>query len=81
MKIKGNSLHDIIADYISASWATDENLTLTNSQNVTMQYSISAEALDHFNPEQSPTRHALGSLFGSSTDGGKMTIHHSVYAH
>ena len=61
--------------------ATDENLTLTNAQDVTMQYSISAEALDYFNPKQSPTRHAFGSLFGSSTDGGKMTIHHSLYAH
>ena len=81
MNIKGNSLRDIIVDHISASWATDENLTLTNAQNVTMQYSISAESLDYFNPDQSPTRHAFGSLFGSSTDGGKMTIHHSVYAH
>ncbi len=81
MNIKGEELHDIIADHVSTSWATDENLTLTNAQDVTMQYSISAEALDYFNPEQSPTRHAFGSLFGSSTDGGKMTIHHSLYAH
>ena len=55
LNIKGKELHDIIADHISTSWATDENLTLTNAQDVTMGYSISAEALYYFNPEQSPT--------------------------
>jgi len=81
LNIKGDDLHDVMADHISTSWATDENLTLTNARNVTAQYSISAEALDYFNPQQSPTRHAFGSLFGSATDGGQMTIHHTLYAH
>src|SRR5437762_1246201 len=64
--IKGQ-FENVIADHVSASWATDENLTLTNANNVTAQYSIAAEGLDYYNPEQSPFRHSEGSLFGSQT--------------
>lgn len=78
--IKGD-FENVMLDHLSASWATDENLTLTNANNVTAQYSISAEALDYFNPPQTPPRHSFGSLFGSKYDDGRMTIHHSLYAH
>jgi hypothetical protein len=78
--IKGD-FQDVIFDHVSTSWATDENLTLTNANRVTAQYSIAAEGLDYFNPNQSPNRHSEGSLFGSSTPGGEMTIHHTLYAH
>lgn len=78
--IKGQ-FENVIVDHISTSWATDENLTLTNATNVTAQYCIAAEGLDYYNPEQSPFRHSEGSLFGSHTPGGHMTIHHTIYAH
>lgn len=78
--IKGQ-LENVIVDHVSTSWATDENLTLTQANLVTAQYAIIAEALDYFNPPQTPPRHAFGSLFGSAADGGRMTIHHSLYAH
>ena len=78
--IKGD-IENIIADHVSTSWATDENMTLTNARSVTAQYSIAAEGLDYFNPNQTPNRHAFGSLFGSKTAGAFMTIHHSIYAH
>ena len=78
--IKGD-FQDVIVDHVSTSWATDENLTLTNANRVTAQYSIAAEGLDYFNPNQSPNRHSEGSLFGSSAPGGEMTIHHTLYAH
>jgi hypothetical protein len=78
--IKGD-FHDVIVDHVSTSWATDENLTLTNANRVTAQYSIAAEGLDYFNPNQSPNRHSEGSLFGSQTPDGQMTIHHTLYAH
>jgi hypothetical protein len=80
LDIKG-SFEDVIVDHVSTSWATDENLTLTNANRVTAQYSIAAEGLDYFNPNQSPNRHSEGSLFGSQAPGGTMTIHHSIYAH
>jgi len=78
--IKGK-FENVIVDHVSAAWATDENLTLTNANLVTAQYSIAAEGLDYFNPPQTPPRHAFGSLFGSAFDGGRMTIHHTLYAH
>ena len=78
--IKGE-FENVMLDHLSASWATDENLTLTNANNVTAQYTLNAEALDYFNPPQTPPRHAFGSLFGSGFDDGRMTIHHSLYAH
>ena len=78
--IKGD-FHDVIVDHVSTSWATDENLTLTNANRVTAQYAIAAEGLDYFNPNQSPNRHSEGSLFGSKVPGGQMTIHHTLYAH
>lgn len=78
--VKGD-FENVMLDHLSAFWATDENLTLTNANNVTAQYCINAEALDYFNPPQTPPRHAFGSLFGSTFDDGRMTIHHSLYAH
>jgi hypothetical protein len=78
--IKGD-FHDVIVDHVSTSWATDENLTLTNANRVTAQYAIAAEGLDYFNPNQSPNRHSEGSLFGSHSPAGQMTIHHTLYAH
>lgn len=78
--IKGD-FQNVIVDHISASWATDENLTLTNANNVTAQYCIAAEGLDYYNPNQTPPRHSEGSLFGTKTPNGRMTIHHTLYAH
>ncbi|MEK7752172.1 MAG: hypothetical protein AAB654_09675, partial [Acidobacteriota bacterium] len=78
---KSREQQDVMIDHVSASWATDENLTLTNGRNVTAQWSINSEALDYFNPNQTPPRHAFGSLFGSQWPDGAMTIHHTIYAH
>jgi len=80
INIKGD-FTDVIVDHVSTSWATDETLTLTNANRVTAQYSIAAEGLDYFNPNQSPNRHSEGSLFGSQAPGGLMSIHHTLYAH
>ena len=80
INIKGD-FADVIVDHVSTAWATDESLTLTNANRVTAQYSIAAEGLDYFNPNQSPNRHSEGSLFGSQFPGGVMTIHHTLYAH
>ena len=78
--IKGD-FENVIVDHVSASWSTDETITLTHANNVTAQYSIAAEGLDYYNPEQSPFRHSEGSLFGTQTPGGHMTVHHMIYAH
>jgi hypothetical protein len=78
--VKGH-FENVILDHVSSSWSTDENLTLTNADKVTAQYCIASEGLDYFNPKQSPWRHSEGSLFGSSYPDGRMTVHHTIYAH
>jgi pectate lyase len=75
-----DSLTDIVIDHCSASWATDENLTVTHSDRTTVAYSIAAEGLDYTNPKQTPPNHSEGSLWGSDTPDGRATMHHMLYA-
>jgi hypothetical protein len=72
---------DILLDHLSASWATDKNLTLTHADRSTAQYCIAAEGLDYGNPKQTPPNHSEGSLWGSSLPGGASTMDHMLYAH
>lgn len=74
-------LTDIVVDHCSASWATDENLTVTHTSRATVSYSIAAEGLDYANPNQTPPNHSEGSLWGSSAPDGRSTMHHMLYAH
>ena len=74
-------LNEIILDHCSASWATDENLTVTHVGRATISYSIAAEGLDYTNPNQTPMNHSEGSLWGSSAPDGRSTMHHMLYAH
>ena len=76
---------NIIIDHVSASWGLDENLsvyrskldaalmpggsTVLPSRNVTVQWSISSEALN-------PNRHAFGSTLG----GAGVNQHHNLWA-
>lgn len=57
-----------IFDHVSVSWGRDENFSINNSTNITVQNSIIAEGLDP---------HSCGGLVQS--DG--VTIHRSLYAH
>lgn len=74
-------LENIMLDHLSASWATDENLTMTHANLSTMQYCIAAEGLDYANPKQTPPNHSEGSLWGSAAPDGQSTLHHTLYAH
>ena len=74
-------LNDIVIDHCSASWATDENLTVTHTGRATISYSIAAEGLDYANQNQTPPNHSEGSLWGSSAPDGRSTMHHMLYAH
>jgi hypothetical protein len=76
---------NIIVDHVSASWGLDENLSIYRSKlnapivpggstvlptrNVTVQWSISSEALN-------PNRHAFGSTLG----GAGVNHHHNLWA-
>jgi hypothetical protein len=81
----GNPVGNVIIDHVSASWGLDENLSMYRHMyrppggdrelklptvNVTIQWSISSEALDTYN-------HSLGSTIG----GHNGTFHHNLWAH
>ncbi|HEY9285864.1 MAG TPA: MBG domain-containing protein [Pyrinomonadaceae bacterium] len=68
---------DVIIDHVSASWSVDETLSVTESDRVTVQWSLITESLrDSCHAKNS---HGYGSLirYGS----GVVTYHHNLYAH
>lgn len=67
---------NVMIDHVSASWGTDEVLSVThNSRNVTVQWSLITEALH--NSGHNKGDHGYGSLI----NGGDITFHHNLYAH
>ncbi|MDQ3246238.1 MAG: pectate lyase, partial [Pseudomonadota bacterium] len=78
--------HRIILDHVSASWGTDEVLSISSGNrrperdlgDVTVQWSIISESLcDSVNPEG---RHCFGSLIAGAR-GARMSFHHNLWAH
>ncbi|PRY52848.1 pectate lyase [Arcticibacter pallidicorallinus] len=82
--IGGNPQHHIIIDHCSTSWGMDENISLYRTmrpsldgktqikdpaENVTIQWTISSEALD-----------ARGHAFGGTWGGNPSTFHHNLFA-
>jgi hypothetical protein len=67
---------NVILDHVSASWSTDEVLSVTHgSTNVTVQWSMITEALHNSN--HSKGNHGYGGII----HGGETTLHHNLYAH
>lgn len=79
----GHPVKNIIVDHVSASWGLDENLSLYRYviknpngtfkklavENLTIQWTISSEALDRYN-------HAFGGTWG----GHGTSFHHNLFA-
>lgn len=69
--------HDIIVDHCSASWSTDEVLSVSTDEpdltDVTVQWCFITEALN-------PENHGFGSLI-RGTGGARYSFHHNLYAH
>jgi pectate lyase len=79
----GHPVKNIIIDHVSASWGLDENLSLYRHmlktpdgkwkklpvENLTIQWTISSEALDRYN-------HAFGGTWG----GKECSFHHNLFA-
>ena len=76
-----DDLENILIDHCSASWATDENLTVTHAGHATISFSIAAEGLDYANANQTPPNHSEGGLWGSAASDGRSSMHHVLYAH
>src|SRR3989304_3054116 len=63
---------NMILDHVTASWAEDENISVTNNNsNITVQYSIIHDALVN--------NHAYGSLIRPKVS-SNVTFHHNLYA-
>ena len=66
--------NNIMIDHVSASWGSDENLSITGiANNVTVQWSLISEALNADN-------HGYGSLIAPEMQGTRITLHHNLYA-
>ena len=66
--------NNIMIDHVSASWGSDENLSITGiANNVTVQWSLISEALNANN-------HGYGSLIAPELPGTRITLHHNLYA-
>ena len=72
-----DNARDVILDHVSASWSVDETLSVTDSDRVTVQWSLITESMKNSCHEKGA--HGYGSLirYGS----GVVTYHHNLYAH
>ncbi len=68
----------VIIDHVSSSWSIDEILSVTNSNNITVQNSIISESLN--NSYHDKGVHGFGSLIRGNGKGG-YTFYKNLYAH
>ncbi len=68
----------VVIDHCSASWGIDEVLSVTHSQDVTVQWCIISESLHDSCHPKGP--HGMGSLISYNGEGG-ISFHHNIYAH
>lgn len=68
---------NVIIDHVSAFWCTDELISVTNSQNITIQWSILAEPLGNRKLHPYGDNHAYGANNSAST----LSYHHNLFAH
>jgi pectate lyase len=72
-----NGCHDVIIDHVSATWSVDECLsTAGNDQNITIQWCIIAEGLNH--SVHAKGDHGYGSLARAN---GPVSWYHNLWAH
>jgi len=71
--IGGRYHKNIIFDHISASWSTDETMTLYHNEYTTIQWCIIAQAC----PKGTSNEHRFGGIWGNNYG----TWHHNLFAH
>lgn len=71
--IGGRYNKNIIFDHVSASWSTDETMTLYHNENTTVQWCIIAQAC----PKGTTDEHRFGGIWGNNYG----TWHHNLIAH
>ena len=74
IKING---YNIILDHISASWSIDEVISIWDSHDVTIQFSIFSEALlNNLHPKG---KHSMGMLIRNNVK--NLCVHHNIFTH
>jgi pectate lyase len=74
--ISGRGHKNIILDHVSASWSSDEVLSLYRNENVTIQWCMITEACVKFKNGKN-TGHRFGGIWGNNYS----TYHHNLFAH
>jgi predicted neuraminidase/pectate lyase len=74
--IDGEYHKNIILDHVSASWSSDEVLSLYRNESVTIQWCMIAEACAKFKNGKN-TGHRFGGIWGNNYS----TYHHNLFAH
>ncbi|MBI5257830.1 MAG: hypothetical protein HY855_15100 [Burkholderiales bacterium] len=78
----------IVLDHVSASWSTDETLSVSARfdtperafDDVTVQWSVIAESLNRSAGKPPGTQHGFGTLLRAGR-GAKVSLHHNLWAH
>jgi len=68
----------VMLDHCSASWSVDETLSVSHSDDTTVQWCMISESLNY--STHSDTPHGYGSLIVGEL-GEEVTYHHNLYAH
>ena len=74
--ITGEYGRNIILDHVSASWSSDEVLSLYRNEHVTIQWCMITEACVKF-VDGKDTGHRFGGIWGNNYS----TYHHNLFAH
>ena len=66
---------DVVIDHVSASWGVDETIDVSDSDDVTIQWSVLSEGLQD-------SYHVKGDhSAGLISRGGSLSLHHTLFAH
>jgi pectate lyase len=78
---------DIVIDHVSASWATDELIGAGSARDLTVQWSLLAEGINHVHYSKETGYEGKGMLLGngasalSDNPSVRVSIHHNLWAH